>query len=84
MTGYVINYLTADSWQIAVCLTTRKTNGRMILTPRANACCEFLNWPKPLMCKVVVVITVLCGKSYHCSMDLSLQVGKMTCWIIST
>ena len=32
-----------------ICLTARKANGRGILTPWANACCEFLNRPKPLM-----------------------------------
>ena len=46
VTGYVINYLLP---QIAICLTARKTNGRGILTPWANACCEFLNRPKPLI-----------------------------------
>ena len=35
--------------QFAICLTAREANVRGILTPWANACCEFLNWPKPLM-----------------------------------
>ena len=62
VTGYVINYLTADchmpnrkecSLQSAS-QATRKANGRVILTPWANACWEFLNRPKPFIVMLVI------------------------------
>ena len=43
VTGYVINYLTADC-HMSNC---KEGKWRGILTPWPNACCEFLNRPKP-------------------------------------
>ena len=45
VTGYVINYLTADCHMP----NHKGGNGGGILTPWVNACCEFPNRPKPLM-----------------------------------
>ena len=49
MTGYVINYLTA------VCHMLNRKGGKWPWDFNAweNACCEFLNRPKPLMLKLI-------------------------------
>ena len=81
VTGYVINYLTADCH-----IPNRKGgNGRGILTPWANACCEFPNRPKPLM---LHNYKSKCPRTYQCprvsvyfEIETCLQLMNML-WIV--